>query len=112
MKRLILALCAASIVAAAHAKTDPVLEWNEIMVDAVAEQPPPFMNRFAAIMHLAVFEAVNAIEPEYEPYLGTISAPAGASADAAAIAAAHKVLVSYFPTSAPTLTGRSRFRLV
>ena len=42
------------------------------------------------------------ITREYKPYLGTVVAPAGASADAAAIAAAYHVLKSYFP-SAPNL---------
>lgn len=50
-----------------------------------------------------MFEAVNAITGDYEPYLGTIHAPDGASADAAAVAAAHWVLRSYFPGSASTL---------
>jgi hypothetical protein len=45
---------------------------------------------------------VNAITGDYEPYLGTVSAPAGASAEAAAIAAAYGVLKAYFPL-APNL---------
>ncbi len=54
-----------------------------------------------SIVQLAVFEAVNAITGEYEPYLGTIDAPAeGASAEAAAIAAAHGVLKAYVPAAA------------
>ncbi len=56
-----------------------------------------------AITQLAVFEAVNAITGDYEPYLGTIGAPDGASVDAAAVAAAHAVLTNYFPGSAATL---------
>jgi hypothetical protein len=54
-------------------------------------------------VQLAVFEAVNAITGEYQPYLGTITAPAGASADAAAVEAAYRVLRSYFPASASML---------
>jgi PAP2 superfamily len=50
-----------------------------------------------------VFEAVNAITGDYEPYLGTIVAPPGASAKAAAVAAAHGVLKNYFPDSATSL---------
>ena len=55
-----------------------------------------------AITQLAVFEAVNAITGDYKPYLGTVVAPAGASADAAAVAAAYTVLKNYFPL-APNL---------
>ena len=64
---------------------------------------PFFQARSAAIVQLAVFEAVNAIVGDYEPYLGTIVAPPGASPDAAAIAAAHRTLVALHPGSAAAL---------
>ncbi len=54
-------------------------------------------------MQLAVFEAVNAVVGDYEPYLGTITAPPGASPDAAAIAAAYRTLVTLRPGSAAAL---------
>ena len=82
---------------------DPVLDWNAIMVTTVGAQSPFAQARFAAITHLAVFEGANSITKEYEPYLGTITAPKGASPEAAAIAAAHAVLRQYFPDSAATL---------
>ena len=81
------------------------LDWNAIAMSTLTSQPPPGVSpfaqaRFMAITQLAVFEAVNAITGDYEPYLGTVVAPAGASADAAAIAAAYRVLKNYFPASA------------
>ncbi|MGB6827449.1 MAG: vanadium-dependent haloperoxidase [Terracidiphilus sp.] len=87
------------------AKADPVLDWNAIAVDtAVANGQNPFAQaRFAAIVQVAVFEAVNAITGDYRPYVGSIDAPRGASADAAAIEAAYRVLSTYFPASASTL---------
>jgi hypothetical protein len=85
----------------AHA--DVVLDWNVTMLAALAGQSPFASARFAAITQLAVFEAVNAITGEYRPYLGTISAPAGASAEAATAAAAHGVLKAYFPATAAAL---------
>src|SRR5205085_4237286 len=45
----------------------------------------------------------NAIEEDYEPYLGIIAAPPWASPDAAAIAAAHRTLVTLRPGSAAAL---------
>jgi hypothetical protein len=87
----------------AASASDPVIEWNSIMVTTTATQNPFFQARFAAITQLAVFEAVNAIDKEFEPYLGTITAPSGASPDAAAVAAAHAVLVNYFPGDASVL---------
>jgi hypothetical protein len=86
-----------------HASNDPVLEWNAIMVSTTAGQNPFFQARFAAITQLAVFEAVNAIDKDFDPYLGTIAAPRTASAEAAAVAAAHGVLKNYFPANAAAL---------
>jgi hypothetical protein len=87
------------------AKADAVLEWNEIAVNtAIANGQNPFAQaRYAAIVQLAVFEAVNSITHDYRPYLGSIVAPHRASADAAAIQAAYRVLSTYFPASASTL---------
>src|SRR5216684_4050375 len=89
----------------AAARADVVLDWNTIAVNtAVANHQNPFAQaRYAAIVQLAVFKAVNAITGEYRPYLGTIVAPPGASADAAAVQAAYDVLVNYFPNSQTTL---------
>ena len=85
------------------AKADVVLDWNEIMVAVVNDQPPPFMNRFAAITQLAVFEAVNAVTGDHKSSPGSVTRPPRVSADAAAIAAAHGVLRHYFPDRAAFL---------
>jgi hypothetical protein len=98
-------LMAALLFGSALAKADVVLDWNVIAVNtAIANGQNPFAQaRTAAIVQLAVFESVNAITGEYHPYLGTIVAPPGASADAAAIQAAYRVLRTYFKASASTL---------
>src|SRR4249919_1426125 len=84
------------------ANADVVLDWNQIAVSTFIGQgqAPYAQARFMAITQLAVFEAVNAITGDYKPYLGTLVAPAGASADAAAVTAAYQVLKNYFPTAA------------
>jgi hypothetical protein len=87
----------------APARADVVLDWNAIMLATLTGQNPFAQARFAAITHLAVFEAVNAVTGDYRPYLGTITAPTGASPQAAAVAAAHRVLRTYFPASAANL---------
>jgi len=97
------AVCGVLLSNAAMSGTDPVLDWNSMMVKTTAGQSPFFQARFAAITQLAVFEAVNAIDKDFEPYLGTITAPSGASPDAAAVSAAHAVLANYFPSAAPAL---------
>src|SRR5688500_2033799 len=90
---------------ASSARADTVTDWNAIMQATVSAPPtnPTFQTRWGAIVQLAVFEAVNAITGDYEPYLGVIDAPAGASPDAAAIAAAHRTLVTLRPGSAAAL---------
>jgi hypothetical protein len=87
----------------AAGKADVILDWNAIMQATVSTQTPFPQARLAAITQLAVFEAVNAITRDYKPYLGTITAPANASPEAAAASAAHDVLKNYFPTNAAVL---------
>jgi hypothetical protein len=106
-KVLALAMIAALIAPAGAARADVagdvVLDWNAIMVTTVSSQNPFAQARLAAITQLAVFEAVNSITLDHRSYLEPIPAPSGASAEAAAVAAAHAVLSSYLPQSAPTL---------
>jgi hypothetical protein len=102
-RRLVAELCAVLAFGPTFAAADAVLEWNEIMIELVQDQPPPLQNRFAAIAALAVFEAVNAVTGDYGPHLGTVPAMPGASADAAAVSAAHRVLRYYFPDRAGPL---------
>ncbi len=103
----VLALAALVHLAGASATdANVVREWNAIAMQTITAAPAqsPFAQaRTLSIVQLAVFEAVNAITGEYEPYLGTIDAPAGASAEAAAIAAAHGVLKAYVPGQAANL---------
>jgi PAP2 superfamily len=106
----------------ADLRSDPdgqlILEWNAVLEGVLAGQSPFAASRFAAIMHLAVFEAVNAITEKYEPYLTVpcpagsrgpahrcplVTAPDGASPQAAAVAAAHDVLVHYLPAAVATV---------
>ena len=89
--------------ATAAAEPDVVLKWNQIMVDSLAGQNPFAAGRLAAITQVAVFEAINSITKDYEPYAGIVPAPAGASADAAGIAAAHAALAHYLPALSTTL---------
>jgi hypothetical protein len=84
---------------------DPVLQWNAVTLAtaSAAGADPITQQRILDIVHLAVFEAVNAITGAYEPYLGLISVSPGASAEASAIAAAHAVLTEFLPKQAAIL---------
>jgi hypothetical protein len=72
-----------------------VFEWNRVLF-AVAPPGPP--TRPAAMLHIAMFDAVNAIERAYTPYRFEVRASRGASTEAAAAQAAHDVLSALFPT--------------
>jgi hypothetical protein len=100
-----LAAMALPLFATAALRADVVTEWNAYMQATVAVAPsnPNLQTRWAAITQLAVFEAVNSINGDYVPYVGTIVAPPGASPEAAAVAAAHRTLVTLRPGSAATL---------
>jgi hypothetical protein len=94
------ALCVMAMPALARAG-DPVLDWNDVarQLAVVPTQTPVQQTRVMAIVHVAVHDAVNAITRAYEQYNPTGAAPAGASPEAAAIAAAHRALAGLFGAS-------------
>jgi hypothetical protein len=81
---------------------DVVLDWNDIALARVvaAKQMPPDGARSMAMVHVAMFDAINAVERRYVPYAFKGHAPNGASAEAAADAAASSILVKLFPDQA------------
>ncbi len=89
---VMLAGCAAAFVAV-PARADVVTQWNQQVIDTGGPQ----ITRTLAMVHIAMFDALNAVEPRYTSYLRLPQPPAGASGEAAAAAAAHGVLVRLFP---------------
>jgi len=87
------------------ASADVITEWNEKAVAAgyTTNQGPPVHGRVVAMVHLAMFEALNSIEPRYRPYRARLPAEPGASRDAAGAAAAHYLLVRIYPGQAKEL---------
>jgi membrane-associated phospholipid phosphatase len=85
-------------VAAANVVTD----WNTAALCAIRANrtAPPVASRALAILHVAIYDAVNGISRTHEPYAVESAMPASASSKAAASAAAHRVLVTLFPTDA------------
>jgi membrane-associated phospholipid phosphatase len=84
-----------------------VVEWNRTLLSLVqttGAQPATIQpTRDFAIMSAAVYDAVDAIDPDHPQYLLHLTARRGASQDAAAAQAAHDVLVAMFPTVTRTL---------
>src|SRR5262249_19045649 len=84
---------------------DVVLEWNQVLLDTLKADRllPLYFARDAAIVHAAVYDAVNAIDRSYTPFFADVQAPRGASIKAAAAQAAHDTLVALSPAHRDTL---------
>jgi len=80
---------------------DQVIQWNRTLLQILqtpgAQPATIHPTRSMAIVHLAMYDAVNAIVGGHEPYLA-LHAPRAASPEAAAAAAAHATLLALFPT--------------
>src|SRR2546428_352791 len=86
------------------ASINPVLQWNSILLVIVrtpgAQPATIHPTRSFAIMHAAIYDAVNAIDRTHTPYMVDLSGVSRrASQEAAAAAAAHGVLVGLYPKS-------------
>jgi hypothetical protein len=89
-------------------QVNPVVQWNRALLVIVrtpgAQSPTVHPTRSFAIMHAAIYDAVNAIDRKHRPYLVRLSSvPRDASQEAAAAAAAHEVLVALYPAFKTTL---------
>jgi hypothetical protein len=119
MKKIGLALALLAAVAvllgvagtsSAHRKPAPrpdnyVTTWDAVgsqAFTAAALSPPEGFVIFAYVA-IAVYDSVTAIDGSYRPFANDVDAPAGASAQAAVAAAAHRVLAHYLPNQAATI---------
>ena len=90
----------------------PVEAWNAVFISAVQAEatPPCLVARNLAILHAAVHDAVNAADPQFEPYVKDgndgartpvrIGAASAVSPEAAAAMAAHTVAMALYPARA------------
>lgn len=82
----------------ASALADVITDWNEKAIAFVTPRmPPPTAQRMVAITQVAMFDAVNAIERRYRPYLVQPQAAAATSKEAAAASAAGTALAGLLP---------------
>ncbi|MCC6508387.1 MAG: phosphatase PAP2 family protein [Pirellulaceae bacterium] len=91
---------------------DAVTSWNAAMLATVRhttapsstipglliKPPPPMVAKYLAMVHGAMFDAINAVDRQFESYLFSGSAQPGASAVAAAATAAHRVASELYDT--------------
>ena len=89
-------------------QVNPIVQWNRTLLVIVrtpgAQSATVHPTRSFAIMHAAIYDAVNAIDRKHRPYLVRLSSvPRDASQEAAAAAAGHEVLVALYPAFKTTL---------
>jgi len=82
---------------------NPVIQWNRTLLGIVrtpgAQPATIHPTRSFAILHAAIYDAVNAIDRKHRPYLVSLpDVSRDASQDAAAAAAAHQVLIALYPS--------------
>ena len=125
IRRALVGLAAAMLVAMgmsiparalASEPTNLVLVWNENAISVISNAPtatlpglgqaPPLSSLSLAMVHGAIYDAVNAIDKGHQPYLGGLSAPSTASKAAAVAQAAHDVLAGLVATTPPAVTVR------
>jgi hypothetical protein len=83
-----------------------VTDWNgtaSSTIVAKGGKPSATSSVWFAYTSIAVYDAVNAIHDQFQPFYYMGSASPGASDEAAAVAAAHRVLVTYFPAQQSAL---------
>jgi hypothetical protein len=87
------------------ARADVIMDWNAKADELAAERKltPPQQSRGLALLHVAMFEAVNAIEHRYQPYKLKLVTDRNTSHEAAAAVAGHDVLVALYPARKPDL---------
>lgn len=74
-----------------------VIAWNAQLESTIPASAGPTLPRYYAMLHIAMFDAVNSIEGGYSAYRTRVPAWRGASSQAAAAQAAHDVLAGLLP---------------
>lgn len=87
-----------AVVIPSSARANVITDWDDKAVVVVTPMASlgnttPYMaERIMAMVHAAMFDAVNSVEPRYRPYLVQLPADPATSKEAAAAAAAAAVL--------------------
>jgi PAP2 superfamily len=97
----VMAVAASPAGAAPQPSGQTVVDWNTIARQAIARGAGS--NVSTAMVQVAVYDAVTAIDRRFEPFATRIRADRGASQEAATAAAAHRLLVLMFPAQAELL---------
>jgi hypothetical protein len=87
------------------ARADMVTDWSANLDHTIVTvaQPVPTQARSIAMVHTAIYDAVNGIARKYTPYFVSERAPSGARPEAAAAMAAYTVMLNLYPSQKKTL---------
>lgn len=99
-------ILAALLLAAPSPAQNVVTEWNGIASKTIVTnggKPSATSSVWFAYTSIAVYDAVNSVHGQFQPFYYRGSLSPGASDEAAAVAAAHRILVNYFPTQQASL---------
>jgi len=95
---------------AATTAADPVIQWNRVLLGILGTpgvQPATVhATRSLAMLHAAIYDAVDSIERTSKPYLVSVTSPRRADPTAAAAAAGYTVLAALYPSQQETLTAQ------
>ena len=99
MNSTVIAIALFIAVATGSAHADTVTDWNQTAIEVmkVAKVSANPWSRTLAMMHVAMSDAINAVQGRYTRYVATVPVLPAASADAAAAAAAQQILLQLFP---------------
>lgn len=83
-------------------RADVILDWNGLAIDCIRNDntAPTLSTRNLAILHTAIYDAVNSINPTHQPYQFQIVPPTNCSPEAAAVGAAYEVITFLYPSFA------------
>ena len=105
---LTLNICTSDMAESAEVQDNPVIQWNKTLLTIVrtpgAQPATVHPTRSFAVMHAAMYDAVNAIDGTHSPYLVRLERISPhASQDAAAASSAHEVLMALYPAQQTTI---------
>src|SRR5262245_25172432 len=96
----VILVAAAAVVSAAltaPTRADVIMDWNAKADEIAAEKQLGFPhNRAVVLLHIAMFEAVNAIDRRYVPYKLDLKADRGTSKEAAAASAGYEIMIALY----------------
>jgi hypothetical protein len=88
-----------------------VIEWNGLLTASMPPTAGLFTPRYYAMLHIAMFDAANSVERDYEPYHIAVQANPAASVEAAAAQAARDVLAALVPAAEASFDAALQNRL-